>query len=145
MYLWGSAAEIRVDTSNTLYLHIGANQGETMRIDIDSMNTDGLGLTEIDVTTQEGAELAITKIADAINKVSNQRSKLGAFQNRLEHTINNLRVAEENTQAAESRIRDVDMAQEMMVYTKLQILLQSGTAMLAQANMLPQSVLQLLR
>ncbi|MCD6362795.1 MAG: hypothetical protein J7M13_02170 [Synergistetes bacterium] len=145
VYLWGSSAEIRVKTDKSLYLHIGANEGEIMRIDIDSLNTDGLGLTELDVTTHEGAELALTKLTDAINKVSDQRAKLGAFQNRLEHTIKNLRVAEENTQAAESRIRDVDMAQEMMQFTKLQILMQSGTAMLAQANMLPQSVLQLLR
>lgn len=145
VYLWGSSAEIRVNTDKSLFLHIGANEGETMRIDIDSLSTDGLGITELDVTTHEGAELALTKLTDAINKVSDQRAKLGAFQNRLEHTIRNLRVAQENTQAAESRIRDVDMAQEMMQFTKLQILLQSGTAMLAQANTLPQTVLQLLR
>jgi len=145
VYLWGSAAEIRVNTDKSLFLHIGANEGETMKIDIDSLSTDGLGITELDVTTHEGAELALTRLTDAINKVSDQRAKLGAFQNRLEHTIRNLRVAQENTQAAESRIRDVDMAQEMMQFTKLQILLQSGTAMLAQANTLPQTVLQLLR
>jgi len=109
------------------------------------LSTAGLGITGIDVTTQEGAELALTTLSEAINKVSDQRAKLGAFQNRLEHTIKNLSVAQENTQAAESRIRDVDMAKEMMQFTKLQILMQSGTAMLAQANMLPQNVLQLLR
>lgn len=145
VFLWGSAAEVRVKTDKNLFLHVGANEGETMRIDIDSLSTDGLGITELDVTTHEGAELALTKLSDAINKVSDQRAKLGAFQNRLEHTIKNLRVAQENTQAAESRIRDVDMAQEMMQFTKLQILLQSGTAMLAQANTVPQTVLQLLR
>ena len=81
----------------------------------------------------------------AIDRVSGQRAKLGAYQNRLEHTINNLTVAGTNLQAAESRIRDLDMAKEMMNFTKLSILLQAGNSMLAQANQLPQNVLQLLR
>jgi flagellin len=87
---------------------------------------------------------AIATIQDALNTVSTERSKLGAVQNRLEHTIANLGVAAENLTAAESRIRDVDMAQEMMEFTKNQILIQAGTAMLANANVRPQSVLQLL-
>lgn len=91
------------------------------------------------------ANQAISTIDVAIGKVSNIRAKLGAYQNRLEHTINNLGVSAENLTAAESRIRDVDMAQEMMAYTKNNILMQAATAMLAQANQLPQAVLQLLR
>jgi len=98
----------------------------------------------IDVSTQDAADKAITIIDAAIETVSAERSKLGAYQNRLEHTIANLGVSAENLQAAESRIRDVDMAQEMMNFTKFQILQQASTAMLAQANLAPQSVLQLL-
>jgi len=99
----------------------------------------------INVSTQETADKAITIINDAIETVSAERSKLGAMQNRLEHTIKNLDTSAENLQASESRIRDVDMAQEMMEFTKQNILQQASTAMLAQANMAPQSVLQLLR
>lgn len=99
----------------------------------------------IAVNSQTAANSAITAINAALTTVSTERSKLGAYQNRLEHTINNLGTAAENLSAAESRIRDVDMAQEMMQFTKLNILAQAGTAMLAQANMRPQSVLQLLQ
>ncbi|HBT20185.1 MAG TPA: flagellin [Peptococcaceae bacterium] len=98
----------------------------------------------VDVSSQQTANNAITTINNAIEKVSAERSKLGAYQNRLEHTINNLGTASENLTAAESRIRDVDMAKEMMEFTKLNILQQAATAMLAQANMQPQMVLQLL-
>lgn len=98
----------------------------------------------ISIMDQDDASSAITKIQAALDRVSAERSKLGAVQNRLEHTINNLSVASENLTAAESRIRDVDMAQEMMEFTKLSILQQAATAMLAQANMQPQMVLQLL-
>jgi len=98
-----------------------------------------------DVSTRATAESSITSINKAIETVSKERSKLGAYQNRLEHTIKNLDNSAENLQAAESRIRDVDMAQEMMEFTKQNILQQASTAMLAQANMAPQSVLQLLR
>ena len=94
--------------------------------------------------TQAGADKAITVINDAIEAVSAERSKLGAYQNRLEHTISNLGTSAENLQAAESRIRDLDMAEEIMAFTKNNILQQAATAMLAQANMAPQSVLQLL-
>ena len=98
----------------------------------------------LDVTTSSKAAAAITVIDQAVSAVSSERSKLGAFQNRLEHTINNLGTSSENLSAAESRIRDVDMAKEMMEYTKMSILTQAATAMLAQANQQPQSVLQLL-
>jgi len=106
----------------------------------DSKN--GLGIS---VSTQANADKAITVINNAINMVSAERSKLGAIQNRLEHTIKNLDTSSENLQASESRIRDVDMAKEMMEFTKNSILQQAATAMLAQANQQPQSVLQLLR
>lgn len=99
----------------------------------------------IDVSTQSSANAAITVIDNAIKSVSNERSKLGSYQNRLEHTINNLGTSAENLTAAESRIRDVDMAQEMMAQTKNSILSQAAQAMLAQANQQPQGVLQLLR
>ncbi|MGI6096702.1 MAG: flagellin, partial [Dethiobacteria bacterium] len=98
----------------------------------------------IDVSTAEAADTAITTIQSALDTVSSERSKLGALQNRLDHTIANLSVAAENLSAAESRIRDVDMASEMMEFTKNQILSQAGTAMLAQANLKPQTILQLL-
>jgi flagellin len=99
----------------------------------------------LDVSTFEKATAAISVLDDAVKSVSMQRSKLGAFQNRLEHTINNLGTTGENLTAAESRIRDVDMAKEMMEFTKNNILNQAAQAMLAQANQQPQGVLQLLR
>ncbi|PDM39204.1 MULTISPECIES: flagellin [unclassified Geobacillus] len=99
-----------VVTNNALTMHIGANEAQTMKVDINKMDTVSLGIDKIDVTSQTGAETAITAINDAIEQVSAERSKLGAFQNRLEHTINNLGTAAENLTAAESRIRDVDYA-----------------------------------
>jgi flagellin len=114
--------------------------------DIDSVKTeaDAAALTNAGVLTQAGADAAITNINTAITQVSAERSKLGSYQNRLEHTISNLNNSAENLQAAESRIRDLDMAEEIMAFTKNNILQQAATAMLAQANMAPQSVLQLL-
>ncbi len=124
--------------------HIGANSGQSMDVSIASIKATDLGISGVDVTTQATAEQAITTINSAIETVSSERSKLGAVQNRLEHTIKNLDNAAENLQAAESRIRDVDMAKEMMEFTKQSILQQAATAMLAQANNLPQTVLKLL-
>ncbi len=141
----------RVESVNTsgdkLIFQIGANEGQNMVAGIDKMDSSSLGLTEesVNLATQDGAERAIMVIDGAIHKVSEMRAQLGAFQNRLEHTISNLGVAAENLTASESRVRDADMAKEMMEFTKEQILIQSGMAMLAQANTLPQSVLQLLR
>ncbi|OIQ60530.1 flagellin [Neomoorella thermoacetica] len=100
-----------VTTNNALTMHIGANESQTMKVDINKMDTSSLGIANVDVTTQAGAETAITTINNAIEQVSAERSKLGAFQNRLEHTINNLGTASENLSAAESRIRDVDYAE----------------------------------
>ncbi len=116
-----------------------------LTVSVGSMSSKALGLDTVDVSTQSGAKAAIKTIKDAINTVSSTRGDLGALQNRLEHTINNLGVTTENMSAAESRIRDVDMAKEMMNYTKNNILVQSSQAMLAQANQLPQGVLQLLK
>lgn len=110
-----------------------------------SVDNDGAAEAALDITSHDKATNAISIIDDAINLVSNERSKLGAYQNRLEHTINNLNTSSENLTAAESRIRDVDMAKEMMDFTKNNILNQAATAMLAQANQMPQTVLQLLR
>ena len=125
-------------------IHIGANEGQALSIAISGAASDDLGVSAIDIATQTGADAAISTIDVAIVNLSAIRSDLGAVQNRLEYTIRNLDNAAENLQAAESRIRDVDMAQEMMEFTKNNILQQAATAMLAQANMLPQSVLQLL-
>ncbi|RNC29576.1 MAG: Flagellin [Candidatus Dichloromethanomonas elyunquensis] len=109
-----------------------------------TVTTDAVAYKGVDVTTQANANLSITTIDNAIKTVSQERSKLGAMQNRLEHTINNLQAASENLTSAESSIRDVDMAAEMSTFTKNQILSQAGVAMLAQANQVPQAVLKLL-
>lgn len=136
---------ITVDSNGTLNLQIGANANQEMNIGIRDMRAAALGVNGLKVTDQASAKAAITTIDDAIRAVSGERSKLGAYQNRLEHTINNLGTSAENLTAAESRIRDVDMAKEMMEFTKNNILVQAAQAMLAQANMTPQGVLQLLR
>ena len=122
-----------------------ADEFNKVNVKVGSMDTKSLDIDDIDISTQEGASAAIAKIKDAINTVSSTRGDLGAIQNRLEHTINNLGVQTENITAAESRIRDTDMAEEMMAYTKNNILVQAAQAMLAQANQVPQGVLQLLQ
>ncbi len=124
-------------------LHVGAGANQTLNLNIGSMSTTGLGINAVSVATQAGAETAITALSDAINSVSSDRATLGAIQNRLEHTYNFVRVAQENMQASESRIRDVDMAAEMVNYTKGQILSQAGMAMLSQANLSSRNVLSL--
>lgn len=128
-------------------LHVGADADMTNKIsvDIDSMSAAGLGIKNISVSTEQDATYAIDAIADAITTVSSQRSALGAVQNRLEHTINNLDNVVENTTSAESRIRDTDMAEEMVTYSKNNILAQAGQSMLAQANSSNQGVLTLLQ
>jgi len=126
-------------------LQIGANKGETLSIEIGDMTATALNVNadNLSVETSEDAQDTIELVDQAINIVSGERAKLGAKQNRLEHTIKNLDTAAENLQASESRIRDVDMAQEMMNFTKNNILNQAAIAMLAQANQVPQGVLQL--
>ncbi len=121
---------------------VGANSGESVTLNIASSDSTTLGTKTIDLTT--GASAAISTLDDAIKTVSTQRASLGATQNQFEHTINNLNVAVENVSASESRIRDTDMAAEMVKFTRSQILSQAGTSMLAQANQAPQSVLKLL-
>ena len=124
---------------------IGANKGQTITLSISGMSAGNLGVSTITVDTVANANNAVSSVDAAITKVSTERSKLGAYQNRLEHTINNLGTASENLSAAESRVRDVDMAKEMMNFSKNNILSQAAQAMLAQANQQPQGVLQLLR
>lgn len=129
----------------TMVFQIGANQKQDVGAAIGNMNVYALGLENVQVTNNSLANAAIGKIDAAISKVSAQRATLGALQNRLDHSINSLATTTENLTAAESRIRDVDMAKEMMNFTKYNILNQAATAMLAQANQLPQTVLQLLK
>jgi flagellin len=147
---FNAAKAADTDTSKAASLQIGANSGQNLRVGLEDMRATALGVRNatgdaIDITDAGKATTAITTINNAIESVSAERSKLGAVQNRLEHTINNLNVGAENLQAAESRIRDVDMAKEMMNFTKNNILNQASQAMLAQANQQPQAVLQLLR
>ena len=129
----------------TMVLHVGANEKQDIGVGIANMSAGALGVNNLLVTDNERANQSITKIDKAITRVSDERAKLGAVQNRLDHTIANLTTSSENLTAAESRIRDVDMAKEMMNFTKFQILANAATSMLAQANQMPQSVLQLLR
>ena len=126
-------------------LQVGANAGQKITISINAMDASTLGLSSLAMSTYSAASSAIGLIQSAINQVSSQRSALGALQNRLEHTIANLDTTSENTAAAESRIRDVDMAAEMVDYSKNSILAQAGQSMLAQANQSTQGVLSLLK
>ena len=126
-------------------LQIGSLSGQSISISVSNMNATSLGVNGLKVSSFSGAGEAMSKIQAAIDKVSTQRSKLGALQNRLEHTINNLDTTSENTQAAESRIRDTDMADEMVQYSKNNILSQAGQSMLSQANQQTQGVLSLLQ
>lgn len=127
-------------------LQIGSLNGQSITVSVAKMNSGSLGVsaTKVSVTTTTAAGKAMSNIQAAIGKVSTQRSALGALQNRLEHTINNLTTTSENTASAESRIRDVDMAKEMVEYSKNNILSQAGQSMLAQANKSTQGVLSLL-
>ncbi|GAS84638.1 MULTISPECIES: flagellin N-terminal helical domain-containing protein [Paenibacillus] len=131
--------------ASAVVFHIGANTGQSITLNIGNMGSGSLGVGSVAIGTQTGANAAIATLDTAIASVSAERSKLGANQNRLEHTINNLGTTSENLSAAESRVRDVDMAKEMMNQTKNNILAQASQAMLAQANQQPQAVLQLLR
>jgi len=138
-----SAQDKRLDGSATF--QIGANAGQSLNLSINNMSASALGISSLKVGTQSQATSAITVIDQAIAKVSTERSKLGSYSNRLEHTIANLGTSSENLTSAESRIRDVDMAKEMSTFSKNNILSQAAQAMLAQANQQPQQVLQLLR
>ena len=125
-------------------LQVGALSGQAIAISISSMSATSIGVNGLTVSSFTAAGAAMKKVQSALDLVSTQRSKLGATQNRLEHTIANLDTTSENTSAAESRIRDTDMAKEMVTYSKNQILVQAGQSMLAQANQSTQGVLSLL-
>lgn len=135
--------------AQSMFFHVGANSNERFQIFIGTMNASGLNLktdkTSLTIGTVNDANNAIGMVDEALRKVSKQRADLGAYQNRLEHTMKNVAVGAENLQAAESRIRDTDMAHEMVNFVRDQILTQSTISMLAQANAKPQAVLQLLR
>jgi flagellin len=134
----------------SIYFHIGANMDQRERVFIGTMTAGALGIRQVgsgrimSLSTPDDANRSIGVLDAALKTVNKQRADLGAYQNRLEHAVKGIDIGAENLQAAESRIRDVDMAAEMVEYTKNQILVQSGTAMLAQANVKTQSVLQLL-
>ena len=144
---WAGFVQMGMKTPVALTLQIGdtSDSFNQLKVSIDDCHVEALGIDELDIGTQSGAAEALNVIKDAINYVSNVRGTLGATQNRLDHTINNLSVMQENIQDAESTIRDTDIADEMMSYTKNNILIQSAQAMLAQANQVPQGVLQLLQ
>ena len=143
----GDAGKATQDVGKELTLQIGdtSKDYDQLSVGVDDLDTTGLGIADLDIGTVDGAQKAIDKIKAAINTVSSTRGDLGAIQNRLEHTQNNLSVMTENIQDAESTIRDTDVAEEMMAYTKNNILIQSAQAMLAQANQVPQGVLQLMQ
>ena len=143
----GTYTNMTIDATGigAMRLQIGANEGQVLQVNIPAVSLQNMGIEDIDVSTAEGAKDAINRVDGAIKYVSSVRGRLGAFQNRLESTINSLDITSENMTAAYSRIMDVDMAEEMTSYTTYQILAQAGTSMLAQANERPSQVLQLLQ
>lgn len=156
--LTSGAVTLNIENGKGLVLQIGPNENQNVVLKIEKMTTVGIGLIDedgeikmqnsieaVDVVTRDGASHAITVVDEAIKQVASQRASIGAVQNRMEQTMNNVAVARENMAAAESRIRDSDMAKEMTEFTRNNILNQAATAMLAQANQLPQGVLQLLQ
>ncbi len=137
--------ELEVSKAGTMTMQIGANEGQKIDIRISKVNLTTLGLHNLDISNYIGAKEALSSIKEAIDEVSVIRSRLGAYQNRLEHTTSSIDVTVENMTAAYSRIMDVDMAEEMTIYSTQQVLSQAGTSMLAQANERPSQVLQLLQ
>ncbi|HMW60915.1 MAG TPA: flagellin [Leptospiraceae bacterium] len=146
-----TGAFARLNPTASMWFHIGPNMHQRERVFINTMTTQALGLrnptvlTFISISTPDKANSVIGLADEALRKISKQRADLGAYQNRLEHAARGLMNAYENTQAAESRIRDTDMAEQMTSYTRYQILVQAATAMVAQSNMKSQTVLQLLK
>lgn len=141
----GTAIELDVTELGMMTVHVGANEQQELIIDIPEITTETLGIDGVNVHTYKLAGDAITRLDGAISMVSLTRSKLGAYQNRLEHSMSNLDISEENLTASLSRIMDVDMAEEMTEYTQLNVLSQAGISMLSQANARPETVLQLLQ
>lgn len=144
-YVPAKSLTLDITGIGSLDLQTGANEGQQLRIRIPTISLDRLGIERTDVTTEESSSRAITEVKGAIQYVSDARSRLGAYQNRLEHTINNLNVSSENMTASYSNIMDVDMAEEMTTYTTQQVIAQAAVSMLAQANERPSQVLQLLQ
>lgn len=142
-----SYSDVKIEATGigAMRLQIGANEGQILEVNIPDMSLRNMGIETLDVTTVEGARKGIESVDGAIRFVSRVRGRLGAFQNRLESTVNSLDITDENMTAAYSRIMDVDMAEEMTNYTTNQVLTQAGTSMLAQANERPSQVLQLLQ
>ena len=136
---------IEVTHNGAMTMQIGANEGQTIDIRIPRVDLHTLGIYNLDLAEEEFAREGIESIKNAITTISNIRSRLGAYQNRMEHTVNSLDITVENMTAAYSRIMDVDMAEEMTVYSTQQVLSQAGTSMLAQANERPSQILQLLQ
>ncbi|MCM1325787.1 MAG: hypothetical protein NC094_05475 [Bacteroidales bacterium] len=137
--------EIEIMDIGSLRLQVGANEGQVLEVSIPAMTARNMGIEKLDVSTAESAKYGIEQVKGAIQFVSRVRGRLGAYQNRLESTVNSLDITNENMTAAYSRIMDVDMADEMIQYTTNQVLTQAGTSMLAQANERPSQVLQLLQ
>ena len=140
-----TSLEIEVTDVGPMRLQIGANEGQVLEVEIPPISLRNMGIENIDVSTERGAKDAMNRMEGAIGFVSSVRGKLGAYQNRLESTVNSLDISEESMTAAYSRLMDVDMAEEMTQYTTNQVLTQAGTSMLAQANERPSQVLQLLQ
>ena len=136
---------VELTTTGAMTMQVGANEGQTLDIRINKISLTTLGLYNLDLANEAGAREGIDSIKNAISEISAIRSRLGAYQNRLEHTVSGLDITVENMTAAYSRIMDVDMAEEMTVYSTQQVLSQAGTSMMAQANERPSQVLQLLQ
>ena len=140
-----ASATITVLEQGPVVLQIGANEGQTVKVSIPEVSSETLGVSKVNISTEDGAQEALGLLDEAINTVSSIRAKLGAYQNRLDHAIANLDTTSENMSDALSRIEDVDMAEEMSTYTQKNVLAQAGTSMLSQANERPQTVLSLLQ
>lgn len=136
---------VDIKSTGGMHIQVGSSEGQEIQIVIPNISLENLGISELHMDTKEGCEKAMDQLKEALQFVSSVRSELGAYQNRLESTISNLDVATENLTNSYSTIKDVNMAEEMTEYTKLQVLVQAGTSMLAQANQQPQQALQLLQ
>ena len=141
----GEAANVTMLDAGFIAIQIGANEGQTIDISVPPVTTKALHVENCNVCSQEGSTASIRLFNDAINQVSSIRSKLGAYQNRLDSAVSNLDTIHQNLTEACSRIEDVDMSEEMTKYTEYSVLVQAGTSMLAQANNQPQTILQLLQ
>ena len=142
---FSGTVNLELTGTGAMTMQVGANEGQTLDIRIQKVSLTTLGLYNLDVSNEVGAREAIESVKNAISEISGIRSRLGAYQNRLEHTVSNLDISVENMTAAYSRIMDVDMAEEMTIYSTQQVLSQAGTSMMAQANERPAQILQLLQ